>query len=90
MLSAIRIKTENESHPSIFFCLIELVGGPAHEIVTKTVHKTLFCQSKTSPCAVFSIQISSKSTGEVDPSLFPPLHISTCVFSVNVVNCSGF
>ena len=58
--------------------------------MTKTVNKpqpgSLYCLSKTGPCAVISSQISSKFTGQV----IYPLHTSTCVFGVNVINCPGF
>ena len=49
---------------SIEWNSIKLGGGPAHGIVTKTVHNTLslslFCLSKTGPC--ISSQISFKRT----------------------------
>ena len=45
------------------------LGGPAHGIVTKTLHKTLpgllCCMFKTGSCAIISSHISSKFTGEV-------------------------
>ena len=55
------------------------LNGPAHGIVTKTVHKTLpgslFCLPRTGPSGVISSQISSRFTGKVGSCLLciPPL-----------------
>ena len=44
------------------------LGGAAHGLVTKTTQnstRVTFCLSITEPCAVISIQISSRFTGEI-------------------------
>ena len=55
------------------------LGGPAHGIVTKTLHKTLsgllFCLFKTEPCAVVSLHMSCKFTGEVAITSFTWFHL---------------
>ena len=63
------------------------LGGLAHGIETKTLHKTLsgllFCLFKNETCAVNSIHISSKFTGEL---VYYLLYMRSLVFLVFMLN----
>ena len=74
------------SYVSIEWNLIRL-GNPVDGIVTKTVYNTRpgshFYLSKTGPCAVISIQISSKFTEIVHCLLYiPPLAFLVSMLSI--------
>ena len=60
------------------------LGGIVTEIVHKTQPRSLFCLSKTGPCAIISSQISSRFTGAVVFYLLciPPLVLLVSILSI--------